>query len=197
MRSFWTEPFLWIHLTGLAAVPLTLELVWLGLAVGDPLLPVWLELLLVGAIGIGPVLWMQLTRPLDIFSLLILAIKPDRLTDEQRRLLTLFKTKTNKFLTIVATLPLLWLLWQIYQLAPIAAGIVPLGLGWRIGGLVGAGLAFLASNLFLQVPLSVIQVLLTREEQWAVTVPYPVEKTIEDFTIPGLRVNQILPLKNE
>ncbi|HAX89215.1 MAG TPA: low-complexity tail membrane protein, partial [Cyanobacteria bacterium UBA11370] len=113
MRSFWTEPFLWIHLTGLAAVPLTLELVWLGLAVGDPLLPVWLELVLVGAIGIGPVLWMQLTRPLDIFSLLILAIKPDRLTDEQRRLLTLFKTKTNKFLTIAATLPMLWLLWQI------------------------------------------------------------------------------------
>ncbi|HAX89214.1 MAG TPA: low-complexity tail membrane protein, partial [Cyanobacteria bacterium UBA11370] len=91
----------------------------------------------------------------------------------------------------------LWLLWQIYQLAPIAAGIVPLGLGWRIGGLVGAGLAFLASNLFLQVPLSVVQVLLTREEQWAATVPYPVEKTTEDFTIPGLRVNQILPLKNE
>jgi len=53
MRSFWTEPFLWIHLAGIAALPLALELVWLGLAVGDPILPVWLELVLVIATGTG------------------------------------------------------------------------------------------------------------------------------------------------
>jgi hypothetical protein len=95
MRSFWTEPFLWIHLAGIAALPLALELVWLGLAVGDPILPVWLELLLVAAVGIVPVLWMQLTRPFDIFSILVLAMKPEQLTQEQRRLLSLFKTKNN------------------------------------------------------------------------------------------------------
>ncbi len=194
MRSFWTEPFLWIHLTGLAALPITLELVWLGLAVGDPIVPVWLELLLVAAIGIGPVLWMQLTRPFDIFSLLVLALKPENLTQEQRRILSLFKVKTNKLLTIVGAIFMFWVLWQIYRVAPIAAGVAPLKPGWRIVGLLWASLAFLASNLFLQVPLSVAQVLLTSESEFSTTQPYAVEKLPQDFTIPGIKVNRILPV---
>lgn len=194
MRSFWTEPFLWIHLAGLAALPITLELVWLGLAVGDPIVPVWLELILVAAIGIGPVLWMQLTRPFDIFSLLILALKPENLTQEQRRILSLFKTKTNKVFTIAAAVFMFWVLWQIYRIAPIAAGVAPLAPGWRIVGLVWASLAFLASNLFLQVPLSVAQVLLTSESEFSATQPYPIEKLPQDFTLPGIKVNRILPI---
>lgn len=194
MRSFWTEPFLWLHLAGIAALPLTLEFVWVGLAVGDPILPIWLELLLVAAIGIGPVLWMQLTRPFDIFSLLILAMKPEQLTDEQRRLLSLFKMKTNSVVTITAAIVMVWVLWQIYRVAPVAAAIVPLAPGWRIAGLLGAGLAFLASNLFLQVPLSVVQVLLSSESEWAATVPYALDKVPQDFTLPGVRVNKILPV---
>lgn len=194
MRSFWTEPFLWIHLAGLAAVPLTLELVWLGLAVGDPILPVWLEFFLVAAIGLVPVLWMQLTRPFDIFSLLIFAMKPEQLTEDQRRLLSLFKTKTNRLLTVVAAVLMLWVLWQIYRVAPVAAPIAPLAPRWHLIGLLWSGLAFLASNLFLQVPLSVAQVLLTSESEYSATAPYPVEKVPRDFTIPGVRVNRILPI---
>jgi hypothetical protein len=197
MRSFWTEPFLWIHLAGLAALPVTLELVWLGLAVGDPLLPVWMEFLLVAALGIGPVVWMQLTRPFDIFSILIVAMKPEQLTQEQRRLLSLFKTKTNSVVTIAAAIFMLWVLWQIYRVAPVAAAVAPFAPGWRIAGLLWAGLAFFASNLFLQIPLSVAQVLLTGESEWAATAPYPVEKTPQDFTIPGVRVNKILPVALE
>ena len=193
MRSFWTEPFLWIHLAGLAALPLALELVWLGLAVGDPTLPVWLELLLVGAVGIVPVLWMQLTNPFDIFSILVLAIKPEQLTQEQRRLLSLFKTKTNPVVTIAAAVFMLWVLWQIYRVAPVAAAVAPFAPRWRIAGLLVAALAFLGSNLFLQVPLSVAQVLLASESEFAATEPYPVEKLPQDFTIPGIRVNKILP----
>jgi hypothetical protein len=194
MRSFWTEPFLWIHLAGLAAFPLTLELVWLGLAVGDPILPVWLEFLLVAAIGIVPVVWMQLTRPFNIFSILVLALKPEQLTGEQRRLLSLFKKKTNLVLTIAGAVFTLWVLWQIYRVAPVAAAIAPLAPGWHIVGLLGAGLAFLASNLFLQVPLSVAQVLLTSESEWAATEPYAGEKIPQDFTLSPVRVNRILPL---
>jgi hypothetical protein len=194
MRSFWTEPFLWIHLAGIAALPLALELVWLGLAVGDPILPVWLELLLLATVGILPVLWMQLTRPFDIFSILILAMKPEQLTQEQRRLLSLFKTKTNSVVTIAAAVFMLWVLWQIYRVAPVAATVAPFAARWRIIGLLWAGLAFLVSNLFLQVPLSVAQVLLTSESEFAATEPYPLEKMPQDFTIPGVRVNQILPL---
>jgi hypothetical protein len=194
MRSFWTEPFLWIHLAGLAAFPLALEVVWLGLAVGDPILPVWLEFLFVAAIGLAPILWMQLTRPFDIFSILIFALKPEQLTQEQRRLLSLFKTKTNGVITIVAAVFLLWVLWQIYRVAPVAAAVAPLGPRWHFLGLLGAGLAFLISHLFLQVPLAVAQVLLTSESEFVAATPYPVEKIPQDFTLPGLRVNKILSL---
>ena len=37
MRSFRSEPFLWIHLAGIAVAPLGLLVVWLALAIGDPL----------------------------------------------------------------------------------------------------------------------------------------------------------------
>ena len=35
--SMKSEPFLWIHLAGLAALPIFLQIAWIGLAVGDPL----------------------------------------------------------------------------------------------------------------------------------------------------------------
>ncbi|NES19957.1 MAG: low-complexity tail membrane protein [Symploca sp. SIO3E6] len=193
MRSFWTEPFLWIHLAGLAALPLTLELVWLGLAVGDPILPVLLELLLVATIGIGPVLWMQLTHPFDIFSLLIVAIKPEQLTKEQKKILSLFKTKPNKILTVAGIVLMLWILWQINRLAPLSVTVASWIPGGHLVGLLGAALAFLVSNLFLQVPLSVTQVLLTSESVWQATPAYPIDKIQQDFTIPGIKVKQILP----
>lgn len=197
MQSFRTEPFLWIHLSGLAAFPLALELVWLGLAMGEPLLPVWLELLIVGAIGTVPVLWMQLTRVFDIFSILVVAIAPDQLSEEQRRLLSLFDKKTNKILTIAAGILMLWVLWQVYRFAPVAAPVASMVPGWRIAGLLGAGVAFLASNLFLQVPLSVAQVLLTSQAEFDQTEPYPADKIPQSFTIPGIRVKGILPSLTE
>ena len=70
MRSFGSEPFLWIHLSGVAALPIFLGLCLLGLAVSSPLLPVWLEMFLVAVAGIVPVLWMQRFRPFYIFSIL-------------------------------------------------------------------------------------------------------------------------------
>jgi len=47
-----SEPILWIHVAGLAVVPIFLELCLLGLAVSDPLLPAWLELFIVAAVGV-------------------------------------------------------------------------------------------------------------------------------------------------
>ncbi|HEY9599076.1 MAG TPA: low-complexity tail membrane protein [Cyanophyceae cyanobacterium] len=194
MRSFWTEPFLWIHLAGLAALPLTLEVVWLGLAIGTPLLPGWLEFLLVAVVGIAPVLWMQLTRPFDIFSILIVAMKPEQLTQAQRKILRLLRTKTNFVLAIAGAVLMVVLLWQIYRVAPVATPVAPFPPQWHLIGLLGASIAFLASHLFLQVPLSVAQVLFASESDFAATEPYPVENVSKDFTIPGVRVNKILPL---
>ncbi|MFB2896630.1 low-complexity tail membrane protein [Aerosakkonemataceae cyanobacterium BLCC-F50] len=193
--SFWSEPFLWIHLAGIAAFPIWLGLVLLSLAIADPLLPAWLEFSLIAAIGIVPVLWMQLVKPFNIFCILVVALKPEVLTVEQRKILSLFKRPLEKVGAIAAPLFLLLVLWQIYRMAPLVLGISTLAPSWRIVGLLVAGVTFLLSNLFFQIPLSVLGVLLTKESTFATTEPYPVEKIPADFTIAGVQVDRILPRK--
>jgi hypothetical protein len=193
MRAFWSDPYLWVHLAGLATVPLWLELCFLGLAVGDPLLPVWLELALVALVGIGPILWMQWQRPFSIFSLVLLAIKPDQLTDDQRRLLTLFKRPQNRIGTVLVVIALAVILQKLYWLSPIGAEITPLAGQSRLVGLGVAAIAFLGANLFFQVPVSVLSVLFTGEAAFAATAPYPVEQIPPGFTRIGFPVSKILP----
>ena len=193
MRSFRLEPFLWIHAAGLVACPIFLGLCWLGLAVGDPLLPVWLELLFVAVVGITPILWMQWQRPFYIFSVMALAMKPEQLTLKQRQILSFFKTPGNRVAGVLVAVVAVAILWQLYQAAPIAAEVTPFPPEWRIVGLIFAGLSFLASNLFLQVPVSVFRVVLTNDSKFAATEPYPLEQIRQNFSIPGIRVNQILP----
>jgi hypothetical protein len=193
VRYFWSEPFLWIHLAGVAALPIFLGLCLLGLAVGSPLLPVWVELFLVGAIGIAPVLWMQWFRPFYIFSILVVAVKPQNLTNGQQRILAGFKSRLNKGLAILVAVLLAVILWQLYRFAPLAAGVAPFPPQWRFAGLFLAALAFLASNLFLQVPVSVMAVLLMPESEFAAIQPDVLEKIGRDFTIAGWQVDRILP----
>ncbi len=193
MRSFWSDPYLWVHLAGIAAVPLFLELCLLGLAVGTPIFPVGLEWLLVGAIGVAPVLWMQWQRPFSIFSLIVLALQPQQLTDDQRRILRLFRTPLEKGLAVLMAIALLATLWQLFQIAPIASEVTPFDRFGHLGGLLAAAIAFLGSNLFLQVPISVLQTLLTSDRAFAATEPYSTAQIAQDFTLLGLRVKQILP----
>jgi hypothetical protein len=193
MRSFWSEPFLWIHVAGVAALPIFLGLCLLGLAVGSPLLPVWLEVFLVGVVGIAPVLWMQWFRPFYIFSILVVAVKPQNLTPLQQRILTRLKSSLNRGLDLFIAILLAIILWQLYRFAPLAAEVAPLPPQWRLAGLLWAALAFLASNLFLQVPASVSAVLLTPESEFAATKPYALEKIGQDFTIAGWQFDRILP----
>lgn len=193
MRSFWSDPYLWVHLAGLASVPLWLELCLLGLAVGDPIFPSWLELFLVGTIGTAPIVWMQWQRPFNIFSLLILALKPEQLTENQRKLLTLFQAQRNRYLAVGVAIVSLFLLRQIYYIAPIAAAITPFGSAGRFLGLLIASIAFLGANLFLQVPAAVLSVLLNSESVFATTLPYPTDQIGSNFTFLGFPVNQVLP----
>ncbi len=193
MRSFWSEPFLWIHLSGLATLPICWEICLVGLAVGDPVLPVWLEFSLVAAIGTLPVLWMQLTRPFLIFAILGLAQKPEHLDEEQRKILSLINSPINRVLAVIAAVSGLGVLWQLYQIAPIAATVVLFPPQWRLLGLLLASLAFLASNLFLQIPVSVARVFVTSETEFSATKPYALGRIPQDFTILGWQVNQILP----
>ena len=193
MRSFWSEPYLWIHLAGIAVVPICLEVCWLGLGVGDPILPFWMELFLIAVVGIVPILWMQLFRPFSIFSIMVLALKPEELTIAQRKILALFKTNFQRLLALLAPILLVVVLWQIYIVAPIASSVLPFLDQPRIVGLLIAAIAFFLSNLFLQVPVSVLRVLITSESAFAATQPYPIEKILQDFTIPGWQVKKILP----
>lgn len=193
MRSFWSEPFLWIHLSGAAALPILLGLCLLGLAVGSPLLPVWLEVFLVGVAGIAPVLWMQWFRPFYIFSILVVAVKPHNLTSSQQRILSRFKTNLNQVIALFVAVLLAVILWQLYRFAPLAASVAPFAPSWRWAGLLLAASAFLASNLFLQVSASVMAVLLTAESEFSATKPYVLEKIRQDFTIAPWQVDRLLP----
>ena len=174
-------------------MPLFLELCLLGLAVGTPIAPVGLEWLLVGAIGVAPILWMQWQRPFSIFSLIVLALQPQQLTDDQRRILSLFRTPLEKGLAVLMAIALLATLWQLFQIAPIASEVSPFSRFGHLGGLLVAAIAFLGSNLFLQVPISVLQTLLTSDRAFAATEPYSIAQIAQDFTLLGLRVKKILP----
>lgn len=191
MRSFWSDPYLWIHLAGVAALPIFLEVCLLGLAAGDPFLPPVLELGLIAIVGIAPIFWMQWQRPFYIFSLLAIALQPAQLSDQERRMLRFFKSQEVRVLTAIAPIILTIILWQLYKLAPLAAEVTPFS--GRLVGLLVAAIAFLGCNLFLQVPLSVVRVLLAGEAKFAAAEPYPLEQIGQDFTVLGLRVKQILP----
>ena len=193
MVSYRRDPYLWVHLAGLAALPLLLNICLLGLAVGSPLLPVWLEIGLLVGVGVVPVVWMQWQRPFYIFSLLLVTIRPAELSEERRRILPYFRSFPVKVITAIAPIFLVWVLWQIYSWAPMAANITPLAPYGRGVGLLVAAIAFLASNLFLQVPLSVLRVLLVGEHQLAQTEPVALEAIAKQFTAVGLPVSRILP----
>lgn len=191
ISSLRSEPFLWIHLAGIVMVPILLGIAILALSIGDSYYFA-LELLLLGTVGIVPILLMQWSRPFDIFSILFLSIKPECLTDEQRIILALFKTFTQKLIAGMAALLMLMILWLIYSLSPLAMGLVNFLPQWRILGLTIAAVSFWGSNLFLQIPLSVLRVLLMKQSQIERLTPYPIENIEADFTVPGIQVSQIL-----
>ncbi|MBD2409279.1 hypothetical protein FACHB389_25635 [Nostoc calcicola FACHB-389] len=193
MASFRSEPILWIHVAGLATLPVFSILCLLFLSVGEPFLPVWAELFLVAAVGVVPLLWMQLRRPFYIFGLLGIALKPENLTERQRKILCLTNTKLNRVLALVTAVLSVWALWHIYQIAPLVANTAKFLPQWRSLGLILAALAFLASNLFLQIPISAMRVLVTNDTEFAAIEPLSLEKIKQDFTILGVRVNQMLP----
>jgi hypothetical protein len=186
-KQFWADPYLWVHGAGLAVVPLALLICLWGLAMGDPVLP-GLEVILVGLAGILPIGWMQLQRPFCIYSLPFVVVDPSQLTEAQRRLLTLFRTRRNPWVVGLASGGLFLVLRQLYAVsASVAAG------DNRWLGLTIAALGFLAANLFLQVPLSVLRVMGVTDNQVATTLPYPIAQIKSDFFAYGLPLPRILP----
>jgi hypothetical protein len=187
------EPFIWIHLAGIVTLPVSLGLVWLGLSLGQPLPLAYGEFIAIAIFGIFPVLWMQLVRPFNIFSILFVSLYPQSLSDKQRQILALFKTKSHRWLSVMAAGSTIVMLWSIYFVAPQANLSFSWLPQWRWLSLAISCLAFLSSNLFLQVPLAVLRILTIDSTRLAAISPHPVEQIEEDFTSFGWRVDRILP----
>ncbi|MDB9315201.1 low-complexity tail membrane protein [Spirulina sp. CS-785/01] len=191
--NFRLDPYLWLHLAGLAVLPIWLLLVWLGIAAGSPLISYSFETVILVIVGLLPILWMQWTRPFEIYSFLLVAVQPKELTTTQRKILSLFKSWKLRVLSIPTALFMVWVLWQLYQWAPLAATATPISPRWHILGLGVAAIAFLLSNLFIQVPVSVLSVLLTPTSQFNNTDPYDPQQISQDFTLVGFPIGQFLP----
>ncbi|MBE9138546.1 low-complexity tail membrane protein [Nodosilinea sp. LEGE 07088] len=192
MKPWRCDPYLWVHLAGLATVPLWIDLCLLGLAVGNPTLP---ELELGGIVALGalPVLVMQLRQPFYIFCLPGLVLRPGVLQDDQRRLLCQFRCWRVRLGALLVPIPLVWVLVKLYPLAFLAREVTPFGDWGRLGGLAIAVIGFFLANLFLQVPLAVLQVLATPDRRFQQVLPYPTDQVMADFRGIGLPVGKILP----
>jgi len=190
-----SEPFLWIHLGGIVMFPLFFLLTSFCLAIGERY-SYWLEVPLLVVIAILPVLLMQLYRPFNIFSVLLLALKPQSLDENQRRILALFQRKQQKFANAIAAVLMLFSLGLIYYVSPNFKAIADLLPQQHLLGLVMAGGAFFGSNLFLQIPLNALQVLLTRESELAKSELYTPEAVAENFTTPGIKLKTMPWLHN-
>jgi hypothetical protein len=191
MSSFRNEPFLWIHLSGIAVAPIALLVVWLSLAIATPITPYWLELIILGIIGIIPILLMQWQKPFEIFSLLVVSLRPEVLTLEQRKILSLFKRPKQRFLALLTALLMAGKLYGIYYFAPLAALPVVNFPQVRLLALFVAAIAFLVANLFVQVPVSVLGILFTQNKIYEETTPINIEDIPKNLTVPGLRVRKI------
>ncbi|MEM9768952.1 MAG: low-complexity tail membrane protein, partial [Cyanobacteria bacterium P01_D01_bin.71] len=137
MQRHRRDPYLWLNFAGLATVPLWLDICLAGLAVSDPMVPPWLELVALVMVGTAPILWMQVQRPFYIFSVPGLVLRPDQLNEDRRRLLTLQRSWYSQSLALLTAIALFLALYWLYQLAPIAADLPWLmgksrATGWEI-----------------------------------------------------------------
>ncbi len=190
MKKSWSDPYLWVHVAGAATLPFWLLVCLLGLAAGDPILPMGVELLLVATLGIAPVVWMQITRPYSLYSLLAVTLKPEYLSEDQRRVLTWLKAG-NPLVLAGAAVALCLGLKLISDGTVIAAASTPIPNHFL--GLILAIVGFLGANLFLQVPLSALQVLLKSDAVFGAIAPYANGRILNDFTVLGIKVDKILP----
>jgi hypothetical protein len=192
MTTFLTQPFVLIHLAGLAVVPISLVFVWLGLAVCEPM-PFWdFKLIIVAITGVIPILYMQFKRPFYIYNILVFSLKPEILTEDQRKILTLLKTtKARLFATVITSILMLLSLALIYKLIPLASTLSFLANQWSITGFFVAIFAFLVSNLFLQVPVSLLSIIFTPKDKFEQVSPLTPQSIKQEFTLIGFQLKNM------
>jgi hypothetical protein len=195
-----TEPFLWIHLALLAAVPLVIVLSMMGLAVGDPVFPGWLEALVLGIPPIALTVWLQWQNPLYPFSLWVLAKPATELSDNQRRVLSVLRRRINgwyigAWVAVFAGLFMYVVFRQIYITAPLAADLAPFPPVLRLLGILWAEVFFLMANLLWQMGVSAARVMLVPPSEFNSLAPYEVDRISKEFTILGKRSPDLLSLE--
>ena len=196
MNNFKLEPFLWLHLAGLAIIPLTLEGVWLALSIANPFSWWWLDFLIVAILGILPIILITKKRPFNPFSLLIFSIYPNLLSLEQRQILTLLKNQKKTIINIVSSTVILIILWQLYRFTPVAHLVTINFPQNRFLAIIIASFLLLITNFLLQVGLNSLRILITSQDKLTNIEPYPVERIYVDFINSPIRVKKILLLKS-
>ncbi len=186
-HHLWAEPFLWIHAAGIVTLPLWVLVVLVGLATGDPLLPVGLEKLLV-ELAVLPVVWMQMWRPFYIFSAVVVTVPPAQLDERRRQVLAGFQQSLYRFvvLPIVSALVVGYVGWS-YDVAPLFASLSPIhqAPGSRVMGLLIAVVGVLGMTLFAQVPAAVGLLLMHSDDEAQSWLPVPTDRIPWEFSVVG------------
>ncbi|MGK7913037.1 MAG: low-complexity tail membrane protein [Synechococcus sp.] len=187
MRQSWFDPYVWVHVAGIVMFPLWMGLCAIGLASAEPVLPVWLEMVTIVVLGAGSILAMQLLKPFNIFSALMIAIPTDCLDDDHRRILAIFQEREQQILAIVISALMCCFLIDAYHLAPLLERFSPVRIapGSGISRIILATVGFLGGNLFLQVPLATLRVMAMPDAAVAQVTPVQVEDAAEQFTTLG------------
>lgn len=198
MPKSWFEPYLWIHVAGILVFPLWMGVCLLGLASGEPFLPAGLELIAIALLGIGPVLAMQLWRPFNIFSLLFMAVPTDCLDEQRRQILGAFQAKEQRFLSVAIAVLLFCFLIDAYHLAPLVESWspVPIAPGAELSRFAIAAIGFLGANLFLQVPLAALRVMVMPEDILSAIPPVDFEDASDRFTTLGWQFSKLATAEN-
>ncbi len=196
MNNFKLEPFLWLHFSGLVVIPLSLEGLWLSLSLSSPLAFWGLDFLIVAGLGIIPVFFLQFKHPLNIFSFLLLAIYPNLLTLEQRKILTLFKDKNQRIVQIITAIISLIILFGLYYFAPVATLVTNNFPQNRILAIILSSFFLGVTLFFAQVVMGIFRIFLTSQAKFDHTEPYAIERIYVDFLTPPFFVKKIIPLIN-
>jgi hypothetical protein len=139
------EPFLWAHLALVLGVPWLLGLCVGGLAVGEPILPSGLEiLLLVPAIALPA--WWQWHKPLSPFSVWVAAKPINELTPSQLKILGLLKDMSVPSPALPARSELIAMLKK-FSLLELIQAFTP---AWNPAGWVAIAVAVFLFTVFRQ-----------------------------------------------
>jgi hypothetical protein len=187
--------FVWGNIFLMALIPWLLIQSMAGLAVGDPIFPDWFEISLLGLPAIALVTWLQWIQPISPFSLWLIAKPSEKLTEQERRALTLISQPRNGWyvtgwIAIAVAVFMSAVFCKIYAASPLSQVIAPFPDRFRFLGVLWAEVFFLLSNFLLQSGVSALRVKFADDADLSSLSPFAPEKINDSFTHLGWRSPQ-------